>query len=278
MAAALLKGHRRPEDIGFNGERAYKDVLAQVAFGPRTGGSQAHDKAVEYIKNELINAGWQVTIQRATIMGHEVENVIAERSAQEPTILLGAHYDTRLIAERDSDPLRQSQAGPGANDGASGVAVLLELARTIPKDAPPLEMAFFDAEDNGNIPGWDWILGSRAFVSSMQHNPKAMILVDMVGDKDLTLPMERNSDPILTRSIWETARSLGYEDIFLSRPGMQILDDHVPFIESGIPSVDIIDINYPYWHTSQDTLDKISADSLQAVGSTLLEWINQHKP
>lgn len=277
-AAILLRPSPQAVRAQFMGDRAYQDIIAQVSLGPRTIGSKAHAAAIQYIRSELVKAGWQVTIQNATILGHPIENILARRSDTQPSILLGAHYDTRLIAENDPDPSLRSQPGPGANDGASGVAVLLELARTLPRDTVPVQLVFFDGEDNGEIPGWDWILGSKAFVQSMTEKPEAMILVDMVGDADLTLPKERNSDPVLTGSIWDTARSLGYSEIFLSKAGMQILDDHIPFIDAGIPSVDIIDIAYPYWHSSQDTPDKISPNSLQAVGGTLLWWIIQYKP
>lgn len=276
--AILLKPSPRPIKPQFEGQLAYQDVLAQVSLGPRTSGSPAHTAVIEYIYDELTKAGWQVTIQDAIMMGHPVENILAQRSDSQARLILGAHYDTRLIAEHDPDPSRRGQPGPGANDGASGVAVLLELARTLPRDTVPIQLVFFDAEDNGGIPGWDWILGSKAFVQTLTMNPEAMILVDMVGDADLTLPMEQNSDSALTRSIWDTAQSLGYGDVFLSRGGLQILDDHIPFLNAGIPSVDIIDIAYPYWHTSQDTPDKISAKSLQVVGDTLLAWIQQYQP
>jgi Zn-dependent M28 family amino/carboxypeptidase len=211
-------------------------------------------------------------------MGHPISNISAERGPEPASILLGAHYDTRLIADRDPDPALRDKPGPGADDGASGVAILLELARTLPQDSPSVQLVFFDVEDNGDIPGWDWILGSRAFAENLRVKPEVMILVDMVGDTALTLPMEQNSDAQLTRSIWDKARSLGYGGIFLSQPGLRILDDHVPFIEKGIPSVDIIDINYPYWHTSQDTADHVSPRSLQAVGATLLAWIRGYSP
>lgn len=163
--------------------------------------------------------------------------------------------------------------GPGANDGGSGVAVLLELARTLPIDTVPIWLVFFDAEDNGRIPLWDWILGSRAFVAEATVLPQKMILVDMVGDSDLQIPMERNSDADLRNSIWETAARLGHDDVFLPQVGKAIVDDHVPFLEAGIPAVDIIDLDYEFWHTTSDTPDKLSAESLQIVGDVLWTWL-----
>jgi glutaminyl-peptide cyclotransferase len=264
----------------FQGERAYKDVKEQVAFGPRIPGSAAHDQTVKYIQNELNKAGWDSQIQETQFAGQEIRNIIATRGGVEqveaPWIILGAHYDTRLVADRDLDPAKQSQPVPGANDGASGVAVLLELARALPQDMDKrVWLVFFDAEDNGRIPGWDWILGSRVFVETLEDRPEAAVIIDMVGDADLNIPLEQNSDPLLAGKIWQVADELGYGGWFINSPGVRILDDHIPFLEVGIPAVDIIDIDYPYWHTSEDTPDKVSPKSLQVVGDTLLAWLNQ---
>jgi Zn-dependent M28 family amino/carboxypeptidase len=188
---------------------------------------------------------------------------------------VGAHYDSRILANRDPNPLLRSQPVPGANDGASGVAVLIELARTLPPAALPIELVFFDAEDNGQIPGWDWLLGSKAFVATMQTRPRAMILLDMVGDADLRIPMESNSDPALRRSIWATAARLGYRDVFVPETKYSIEDDHVPFLQAGIPAVDIIDLDYAYWHTTADTADHVSERSLQIVGDVVRTWLQE---
>lgn len=267
-----------PASSRFDGERAYRDVLVQTDLGPRTVGSPAHNKVIDYIRSELAQAGWESEIQKTEMMGHPIQNIVAQRGDPPVALILGAHYDSRLLADRDPDQDRRVEAVPGANDGASGVAILLELARTLPADTAPLQLVFFDAEDNGNIPGWDWILGSQAFTAGLKTKPEAMVLVDMVGDSDLTLPQEGYSDPALAHSIWDTAERLGYGDIFRRQAGLSILDDHIPFGRAGIPSVDIIDINYPYWHTTADTADKVSAHSLQAVGATLLEWAVNYRP
>jgi Zn-dependent M28 family amino/carboxypeptidase len=132
---------------------------------------------------------------------------------------------------------------------------------------------FFDAEDNGRIEGWDWILGSRAFVESLSFKPQAVVIVDMIGDADLNIYLERNSDETLRTEIWDTAASLGFDDVFIAQDKHSMIDDHTPFLQAGIPAVDIIDFDYPYWHTVQDTPDKVSAESLQAVGETLWTWI-----
>jgi glutaminyl-peptide cyclotransferase len=263
----------------FSGERAYADVEYQVALGPRTPGSQAHDQVIAWIQAELEKNEWQVELQETTYAGQPVRNVIAKRtpsgSTDLPWIVVGAHFDSRLWASSDPDPANQQKPVPGANDGASGVAVLLELGRVLPRDLDKqIWLVFFDAEDQGQIPGWDWILGSRAFVESLTQDPDAMVLVDMIGDADLNIYYERNSNPELSQEIWSLAARLGYEQQFIPTPKYSILDDHTPFLERGIPAVDLIDFDYPYWHTLADTADKVSPASLMAVGDTLQHWLD----
>lgn len=259
----------------FDGQRAYADVQTQVAFGARVPGSEGHTQIVKWIDEELVKAGWQVEVQKSEALGHPIKNIVAKRSDEPPQIVLGAHYDTRMVADHDPDPAQQSNSVPGANDGASGVAVLLELARSLPKDTVPVWLVFFDAEDNGRIEGWDWILGSREFVKNNPIQPRAAVIVDMIGDADLNIYKERNSNPELTDEIWAVAKGLGYESKFIPDYKHSMMDDHTPFLEAGIPAVDIIDFDYPYWHTVQDTPDKVSAESLHAVGTTLRLWIMQ---
>lgn len=184
-----------------------------------------------------------------------------------------------MLADRDPNPENRTQPAPGANDGASGVAVLLELARVLPQETKQqIWLVFFDGEDNGNLPGWDWVLGSRAFVESLgEKKPEAVVIVDMIGDADLDIYFERNSNEQLAAEIWAQAAELGYAERFIAQPKHRMLDDHTPFLQAGIPAVDIIDFDYPYWHTTQDTVDKISAHSLQAVGATLLAWLMANK-
>jgi Zn-dependent M28 family amino/carboxypeptidase len=259
----------------FDGQRAYQDVLTQVSFGSRVPGSAGHARIQEWMQEELESAGWQVEIQTSEALGHPIENLVARRSADPPQIILGAHYDTRMFADNDPDPAQHTSYVPGANDGASGVAVLLELARTLPTDSVPVWLLFVDAEDNGQIAGWDWILGSREFVKQNPVDPRAAVIVDMIGDADLNIYKERNSNPELTDEIWQVAKGLGYESKFIPEYRHSMTDDHIPFVQAGIPAVDIIDFDYPYWHTIQDTPDKVSAESLQAVGETLCTWIKQ---
>jgi Zn-dependent M28 family amino/carboxypeptidase len=258
----------------FDGERAYQDTAAQMAFGPRTPNSEGHAKIVQWLLDELGDAGWETEIQTAPHNDYTIQNVVAKQGSGSPWIILGAHYDTRIYADRDPDPAKRTEPMPGANDGASGVAVLTELARALPQDLNgTVWLVFFDAEDNGRIAGWDWILGSQAFVESLEGQPDAMVLVDMIGDADLQIYREKNSDPALTDEIWGTAESLGYGEQLISVPKYRMLDDHIPFLQAGIPAVDLIDFDYPYWHTTADTLDKLSPESLDAVGDTLLAWL-----
>lgn len=268
-----------PTPAGFNGQRAYADVITQMDFGPRIPGSLAHDKIVAWLQNSLQDAQWSVEIQETTRMDHPIRNVIAKRGTGAPWIILGAHYDSRMHADQDADPAKHSQPVPGANDGASGVAVLLELARTLPS-VPDRQiwLVFIDAEDQGDLPKWDWLLGSRAFADSLTSKPDAVIIIDMIGDSDLNIYKEENSDPVITQQIMDAANQLGYGNAFFSASRWNMIDDHTPFLEKGIHAVDLIDFDYPYWHTTQDTADKVSASSLQAVGDTLLHWTMSFQP
>ncbi|MBM3123684.1 MAG: M28 family peptidase [Chloroflexi bacterium] len=262
-----------PDVLLFHGDRAFEDILTQVGFGPRIPGSIGHDKTRAWIQKELEDAGWIVLVHSTERLGHPIYNLVAQRSELPPKIILGAHYDTRQFADRDPDPLKASEPVPGANDGASGVAVLLELARVMPIDTTPTWLVFFDAEDNGRIPEWDWILGSQAFVEEISVSPQAVVIVDMVGDSDLNIYFEGYSDARIRSEIWTVADELGYSEYFIQEERHTIVDDHLPFIQAGIPAVDIIDFDYEFWHTTEDTSDKVSPESLQIVGDTLMHWI-----
>ncbi len=265
-------------DLEFDGTRALQNVEYQTSLGPRTPGSSAHAETVSWIEAELADYGWKTEIQEELVMGHLIKNIVAWRGEGEPWIIIGAHYDSRIYA--DQDPIEENRKMPvlGANDGASGVAVLLELARILPANVNKrIMLVFFDAEDNGAIPGWDWILGSTAFANKLGSNrdlyPDAVIILDMIGDSNLNIYKEYNSDTKLIREIWHQAEILGYTDYFIPEYKYHIYDDHVPFLELGIPAIDIIDFDYPYWHTTNDTLDKVSAESLQIVGDTIYHWL-----
>jgi Zn-dependent M28 family amino/carboxypeptidase len=260
----------------FNGEDAYDFAVGLQSFGPRIPGTEAHEKTSIWIEQQLDSCGWQVHEQTFTYRGQELKNVLAMKhdNLTKDTILLGAHYDTRPNA--DLDNANPTAPVPGANDGASGVAVLLELACTFnfEESHAPIALAFFDGEDSGGIDGWDWIAGSSHFAANLAVLPRAVIIVDMVGDADLQLYYEKNSDSAVRREIWQTAAELGYAS-FIPEEKYAILDDHTPFLQLGIPAVDVIDFDYPYWHTTQDTLDKISPNSLEQVGRTLKTWLEK---
>ncbi|GAB4495579.1 MAG: M28 family peptidase [Anaerolineales bacterium] len=267
---------RPTESARFDGKRAYRDVQTQVNFGARVPGSEAHARTVDWIQSELGAAGWQAQVQQAEMLGHPIRNVVAERGSGRPWVILGAHYDSRARADRDPNPENRDLPVPGGNDGASGVAVLLELARTLPAESTGrVTLVFFDAEDQGDLPGWDWILGSRAFADALQGTPDAVIVVDMIGDADLQIFYERSSSAALRESIWDAAQTQGYGDIFKPQIRHHILDDHTPFLQKNLKAADLIDFDYPYWHTLEDTADKVSSASLQAVGDTLLYWLRQ---
>ena len=263
-----------PEIQEFNPQNAYNLIQEQLNYGPRTPGSLGHKKTQFMIQDKLTKYGWLTDIQMGEWNGYPVENIIGRREGNGPWIILGAHYDTRIYADQDPERSRRIEPVPGANDGASGVAVLLEIARIMPKDFPGrIYLIFFDAEDNGGIENRDWIMGSRFFVSKLNEKPVKMILLDMIADQELEIYFEKNSDEDLREEIWEVASQLGYGDSFIKVPKYRIIDDHVPFIQMGIPSVDIIDFDYPYWHTTSDTIDKISIRSLEIVGTTLYTWL-----
>jgi Zn-dependent M28 family amino/carboxypeptidase len=280
LAVILVAGfsllNRSSSSGEFDGERAMQDVHYQVSLGPRIPGSKAHSQTVAYIQSVLEENFWNVEVQDTSLLGKPIQNVIAKRGSGKPWIILGAHYDSRLKADRDPDPAKQEQPVPGANDGASGVAVLLELARVLPQTADgEIWLVFFDAEDNGRIDNWDWIMGSVAFVQSLQGKPDGVIVVDMIGDADQNIYLEKTSDAALKNEIWDIAHSLGYKEQFIAEEKHSIIDDHTPFLRAGIPAVDIIDFDYEYWHTTADTPDKVSAASLQSVGDTLYAFLTQ---
>ena len=258
----------------FDRERAMKDVEYQLKFGPRIPGSIAHESTRNYILDNLTASGWETEVQSIEINNKEVINIVGKKGTGKPWVILGAHYDSRIFADRDPVQNKQDQPVPGANDGASGVAVLLELARSLPEDLPvETWLVFFDAEDNGNIPGWEWIMGSTAFANNLEKKPDKVVIVDMIGDVDLNILIEQNSTPELVAEVWQVAADLNYSKYFINTAGLSILDDHTPFLYAGIPAIDIIDIDYPYWHTTEDTFDKVSPNSLDVVGKTLYCWL-----
>lgn len=271
-------------DNTFDQESAYAYLEQQLAFGPRIPMSNGHSAFREWAVNEFQNSGWQVKLQTGTYGDKQITNIIAsneswdEISKNSPWLLIGAHYDTRSHATEEKIGENRQKPVPGANDGASGVAVLLELARSLPRNLDKkVWLVLFDAEDQGEIPGWDaWCIGSTIMAQSFgkeTDRPDAVVIADMIGDKDLQIPVERNSTPSLVKEIWKVAEDSGFAEIFTSQPKYAIYDDHIPFLEIGIPAADLIDFDYPAWHTLEDDIQNVSADSLAAVGTVLYTWI-----
>ena len=279
----------------FNGEQAFQYLLLQTDLGPRFPGSPAHSAALNILKNQLQDFGAQVELQ--PFMHYDSENGITLTMnniigsfylAKMSRILLCAHWDTRPFADRDK-PASQPLPILGANDGASGVAVLLEIGRQLQKREPAVgvDIVFFDGEDYGREGDLDnYCLGSRYFIQQNKHFfPQYAILLDMIGDAELQLPIEGYSQqfaPEITEKVWNIAWDLGKEQ-FLPEVRNYVFDDHVILNQGGIPAIDIIDFEYPdkshrYWHTLEDTPDKCSPESLQAVGEVLLRVIYSQQP
>jgi len=266
----VLTACGEPEPLVFDGEAAYAHVVAQCDLGFRPTGSEAGRATGDYIISYLEEQGWTVETEEFTYRETPVRNIIG-KMGEGSVILLGAHYDTRRSADEENPAVPVM----GANDGASGVAVLLELARTLDRDKLQHQvwLAFFDAEDNGRLDGWEWCVGSGYMAAHLEVTPEAVVVVDMIGDADQQLFLERNSNPALQTQLWEIGATLGYTATFISEYRWAMYDDHIPFAQRGIPSVDIIDFDYPYWHTTQDTPDKVSGASLERVGRVLETWL-----
>ncbi|MGA9116359.1 MAG: M28 family peptidase [Bacteroidota bacterium] len=271
----------------FNGARAFRHLVRQVEFGPRNPNSPGHAACLAYLRSEMQAGGAEVTLQEFTREGYGGEvlrltNIVARfhpRAVER--ILLCAHWDTRPRADRDPDPARREQPIPGANDGASGVAVLLELAFLLRDHVPPcgVDIVLFDGEDYGREGDLDlYLLGSRHYARTLEPDrfPSFGILLDMVGDSELRLPVEpysRAYAPDIVDLVWGRARALGV-DQFVEEEGPAVQDDHLPLNEAGLKTVNIIDFAYPdathrYWHTHADTPEHCSPGSLEAVGSVI---------
>ena len=247
-----------------------------MAFGPRIPGSTASAETVEYIRTELNKVGWQMDVQQFIHEGVTLNNLVAYQNSNPPKVLIGAHYDTRQISDQESDPALQALPVPGANDGTSGTAVLMELARSLEGQDSGVWLVFFDGEDQGHINNWDWSVGAQYFADNLAVSPKSVIVIDMIGDQDLNIYREKQSDQDLCGQIWSSAGELGLTDSFIDQEKYAMIDDHLPFVKLGIPSCLLIDFDYPYWHTQSDTLEHISSESLQAVGDVLLKYLSDY--
>lgn len=284
LAFALTAQGQGPAMPGVSGERAWQHLIAQVDAGPRVPGSPAHAKTLAYLEGELRRAGGRVTVDRFTVSldgkTYPMANLYADFGpvAAKPDGMLAAHWDTRPIAEEDPKVSNRRKPIPGANDGASGVAVLLEIARTLGDRPPqkPVRIAFWDGEDLGTSDS-TMFYGSRWYVKN-RPLPRWGILLDMVGDADLRIPQEAFSAqhaPELTRRIYDLARKLGHASTFPRMLGPAVNDDHLPFLSKGVPFVDLIDFDYPYWHTLGDTPARCSPRSLEIVGNVVLHALRE---
>jgi hypothetical protein len=271
----------------FDKTRAFDLLVRQCDFGPRVPDTATHEKCRAFLVTELQKYAERVVEQ--TFSHHldglqktvKLTNIIASFNATAgQRILLCAHWDSRPWADQDPDPNHHTQPVLGANDGASGVAVLLEVARVFKGTPPPIgvDLILFDGEDAGT-PGQSdtYLAGSRYFAHNkdVRYNPTMAILLDMVGDADLQLYQESHSmryaSGVVDR-VWNLAQQLGIQE-FISAVQHEVVDDHVALLEVGIPAIDIIDFDYPYWHTIADTPDKCSAESLEKVGRVVLALI-----
>ncbi len=270
----------------FDGKRAYAHVSEQMRLGARPTGSAVLRSTGDYIIVQMKQAGWITESQEFVYRNVPIRNIVSKiGGGRGAVIVVGAHYDTRLRA--DQDKLHPEQPVPGADDGASGVAVLLELARTL--DVAKLQneiwFTFFDAEDNGELSGcvvtpgncnvapWPWSVGADYFAEHLAVKPRMVVILDMIGDADQNIYYEYNSDKETQEQLWGIAARLGYGAQFIAQYKWSMDDDHTPFLRRGIPAVDVIDFDYPYWHTIQDTADKVSADSLERVGRVMKVWL-----
>jgi Zn-dependent M28 family amino/carboxypeptidase len=270
---------------GFDGARAYAQVAKLVSFGPRPPASDAIHRAQDYIRSQLASFGCGVDMDnfnaQTPIATLAMENIVAKTPGTgQGIILLLTHYDTLRLDNF-----------VGAEDGGSSSGLMLEMARVLCGAKPPLAsavwIAFLDGEEaqvvaNGQAQ-WtdtDSVYGSRELAARMAvsgdlKRVRAVILADMVGQYNLQIQRDSASTAALTDLVWKTAARLGYGKVFVPEQ-TTVEDDHLPFVKRGVPAVDIIDLNgYSYWHTTQDTLDKISAASLATVGHVILETVDE---
>lgn len=265
----------------FDPPKAFNHIRSQVNFGPHWAGSPAIKEVRNYLTQELASYG--LTVHQDAFMAQtpnpkfptvEMVNLIAEIPGKKKDIvILASHYDTKWFPEEDF---------LGANDGGSSTGVLLELARVLAKSNPEytLWLVFFDGEEAMNIEwqGTDHTYGSTHLLNKLRiekklSNIRAMVLLDMIGDKELNICRDESSTGWLKNIIYSTAEELGYQKSFPNET-CDIEDDHTPFLRAGVAAVDIIDFDYgpdnDFWHTQEDSLDKISVESLKIVGNTVL--------
>ena len=280
----------RPRE--FVGPRAFGYLEQQMQFGPRIPGTVGHERAGDWILQRLRATADTVVVQEIAFKTrtHQIlrlRNFFARfRPAATERVLFLAHWDTRPHADQSQNLGQQRLPVPGANDGASGVAVLLGVADALKAKPPALgvDLLFTDGEDYGTSwSAWeadtsDVLIGSRYFAAHQPpgYQPLFAVLFDMVADKDQQFYYEGNSQafaPEVVDRVWRTAADLGYGRTFLPGVKPTLTDDHVALQKAGIHAIDLVDFDYPYWHTTEDTVDKVSAASLQVVGDVALALV-----
>ena len=272
-------------DIAFDSSKAYDYVLKQCDFGARYPGSNGHSQCKDFLFRELSKYSDETIVDSHKIIDPltsdsvKIYNVFGRINPKKDNrVLLIAHWDTRQFADKDLNPDNHKEPVLGANDGASGVAVLLSLIQQINMKNMGLDILFADAEDMGLYGQPDtWAIGSKLFSEKYPEPlPQFGVCVDMVADKDLNIKVEKYSyqmAPQLIEYIWNLAASKGYDN-FKPELGAGIVDDHLSFSSAtGIPSIDLIDFDYKHWHTVNDTPENISKKSLEIVGSVLLDFL-----
>jgi hypothetical protein len=288
LAVGLLP--RSVVDSAFDAERALADVVRQVGFGARATGTQASLETSEWLIQQLTGLGWDVVVQEFSVSDPlKGRNIVAIRTPQTPSAgvaMLATHYDSRLAADEDADPDARTQPAPGANNGASGAAVLLELARTLDVDGggQTVCLVFLDAEANGGIPGWAPFLGSRQLAAKLSRDvlrcasPRFVVALDQVGAPDARFQPDPATEPWVNQSLWATALEQGFGDRFVAEVAAEAIEgSHTAFSQAYATSL-IADRAYPHARTLADTPEMVSAETLAAVGRTLEVWLEQGAP
>ena len=267
---------------GFSGSSAYSYAKAQVDFGPRVPGTEAAQKAGDWIIRQMRSRADTVIVQSFTYTTADgrklpLRNIIARfRPDLSDRVLYVTHWDSRPKSESGTTQAEKKMPVPGANDGASGVGMFVALGDALKRSRPVVgvDLLFTDGEDYGEFgpPEVDVLIGAKYFAAhppTPGYKPIFGVLWDMIGDKDLRIPYEMNSfqqAPEVVSRVWQTAADLGYGNVFVQESGGLITDDHIPLLNAGMKVIDVIDLTYPPHHTPHDTMDKVSAKSLAMVG------------
>lgn len=275
----------------FDGKLALEFAKAHLEFGPRVPGTKGWSQAADHMVAALEKTADTVFEQRWThrlANGDSIpqRNIIAQFNPdKKDRILYVVHWDTRPIADNELDSAERAKPIIGANDGASGVALLLALSDALSKNRPNVgvDLLFVDGEDYGNFTAeTDVLIGSTYFAKNLpwkDYKPLFGVVWDMIGGKDLKIYKEQNSmagAPEVVSRVWNIAADKGLSDVFIPRPGYAVMDDHIPLLQAGLRVINVIDLDFPHHHTHRDTFDKLSAESLRKVGTVALALLQSH--